>query len=47
MKVQKVLEWFCPYCGKQLISLYEKQLDNMRDVHSLNCQKKRVRGGRT
>ena len=32
---KELLIWTCPVCGKVLTSLYQKQLDNNRAVHSL------------
>jgi len=35
----KVLKWKCPDCGKLLMALYERQLENQKSVHILNCKR--------
>lgn len=35
----ELLKKICPYCGKEIISLYEAQLDYNYEAHILSCKK--------
>lgn len=37
----KILKATCRYCGKEMSSLYEKQLLNSIGVHELTCPMKK------
>ena len=37
---EKILEWFCPYCGKKINSLYPAQLDANSKSHLRTHEKK-------
>lgn len=37
----KLLEAKCKYCGKEINSLYQKQLDYNLKAHELSCEKKK------
>jgi hypothetical protein len=36
----KLLKAKCQYCKKELISLYQKQLDYNLKAHEISCEKK-------
>ena len=36
----KLLTAKCQYCGKEITSLYQKQLDYNLKAHELSCEKK-------
>jgi len=37
----KILTKKCKYCGKELTSMYQKQLDYNMKVHEMSCEIKR------
>jgi len=42
---QKILKKICPHCGKEIISLYEEQLESNYKVHLINCEKRKEKNG--
>jgi len=36
----KILKAKCQYCGKEIESMYQKQLDYNLKAHELSCEKK-------
>ena len=39
----KILKAKCQYCGKEITSMYQKQLDYNLKAHELSCEKKEVK----
>lgn len=39
--MEKVLTKKCPYCGKEISSMYESQLEYNYQAHVLSCKKKK------
>lgn len=38
---QKIFEWVCPECGKEIKSLYERQLEQQKDAHLFSHKQKK------
>ena len=36
----KILKAECQYCGKEITSMYQKQLDYNIKAHEISCEKK-------
>jgi len=38
--IMEIKEKVCPYCGKVVVSIYDKQLDYNYKAHLLACKKR-------
>jgi hypothetical protein len=41
--MKKILKKECQYCGKEIYSIYPKQLDYNLKAHELSCKEKKER----
>jgi len=43
---KKILKKICPYCGKEIISIYKSQLEYNFKAHILSCKNRKDKGGK-